>query len=66
LSDFPLDRCPVALLPLLYHNQEDLHMERLLADSSVGPMLNAGGKNGGMGVSLAEILRDVGYTACAR
>nr|CAB3232164.1 CCR4-NOT transcription complex subunit 1 [Phallusia mammillata] len=68
-KDFPLDRCSVVLLPLLYKDQEDFHMERLLGDTSMSSMLSSGSNGGqkgpGMGVSLAEVLHEVGYTSCA-
>lgn len=58
-ADFPIERCPVVLLPLLYREKGDLHMDRLLQEPNGSASLKGR-------VSMADILREIGYSACSR
>lgn len=59
LSDFPQERCPVVLAPLLYPEKRDILMDRILPDS--GELAKTR-----MESSLAEFIQEVGYGFCAR
>ncbi|XP_077595839.1 CCR4-NOT transcription complex subunit 1 isoform X5 [Stigmatopora nigra] len=56
--DFPQERCPVVLAPLLYPEKRDILMDRILPDS--GELANTM-----MESSLAEFMQEVGYGFCA-
>jgi len=56
-KEYPLDKCPAYLLPVLYGEKEDIHMERILSDSASMASL--------MVPTLADILRELGYASCA-
>ncbi|XP_057692285.1 CCR4-NOT transcription complex subunit 1 isoform X8 [Corythoichthys intestinalis] len=56
--DFPQERCPVVLAPLLYPEKRDILMARILPDS--GELANTI-----MESSLAEFMQEVGYGFCA-
>ncbi|XP_031420064.1 CCR4-NOT transcription complex subunit 1 isoform X4 [Clupea harengus] len=56
--DFPQERCPVVLAPLLYPEKRDLLMDRILPDS--GELTKTM-----MESSLAEFMQEVGYGFCA-
>ncbi|XP_064193447.1 CCR4-NOT transcription complex subunit 1 isoform X4 [Anguilla rostrata] len=56
--DFPQERCPVVLAPLLYPEKRDILMDRILPDSG-GLAKNM------MESSLAEFMQEVGYGFCA-
>uniref|UniRef100_A0A8C5HTK1 CCR4-NOT transcription complex subunit 1 n=1 Tax=Gouania willdenowi TaxID=441366 RepID=A0A8C5HTK1_GOUWI len=56
--DFPLERCPVVLAPLLYPEKRDIPMDRILPDS--GELAKTI-----MESSLAEFIQEVGYGFCA-
>lgn len=58
-SDFPQERCPVVLAPLLYPEKRDILMDRILPDS--GELAKTM-----MESSLAEFMQEVGYGFCAR
>lgn len=57
--DFPQERCPVVLAPLLYPEKRDILMDRILPDS--GELTKTM-----MESSLAEFMQEVGYGFCAR
>lgn len=59
VSDFPQERCPVVLAPLLYPEKRDIPMDRILPDS--GELAKTI-----MESSLAEFMQEVGYGFCAR
>lgn len=59
LADFPQERCPVVLAPLLYPEKRDIPMDRILPDS--GELAKTM-----MESSLAEFMQEVGYVFCAR
>jgi len=68
-TDFPTDRCPLVLLPFLYEKEEDIHFEKLLADSSISTILsssNSVGQKLTTSMSLADIIRESGFTCCSR
>uniref|UniRef100_A0A8C9VPM2 CCR4-NOT transcription complex subunit 1 n=1 Tax=Scleropages formosus TaxID=113540 RepID=A0A8C9VPM2_SCLFO len=56
--DFPQERCPVVLAPLLYPEKRDILMDRILPDSG-------GIAKTMMESSLAEFMQEVGYGFCA-
>ncbi|XP_022061855.1 CCR4-NOT transcription complex subunit 1 isoform X6 [Acanthochromis polyacanthus] len=56
--DFPQERCPVVLAPLLYPEKRDILMDRILPDS--GELAKTI-----MESSLAEFIQEVGYGFCA-
>ncbi|ROL51636.1 CCR4-NOT transcription complex subunit 1 [Anabarilius grahami] len=56
--DFPQERCPVVLAPLLYPDKRDILMDRILPDSAD---LN----KTMMESSLADFMQEVGYGFCA-
>ncbi|XP_051917909.1 CCR4-NOT transcription complex subunit 1 isoform X9 [Hippocampus zosterae] len=56
--DFPQERCPVVLAPLLYPEKRDILMDRILPDS--GELAKTI-----MESSLAEFMQEVGYGFCA-
>ncbi|KAG9352545.1 hypothetical protein JZ751_020959 [Albula glossodonta] len=56
--DFPQERCPVVLAPLLYPEKRDILMDRILPDSG-------GLAKTMMESSLAELIQEVGYGFCA-
>ncbi|XP_043935455.1 CCR4-NOT transcription complex subunit 1 [Protopterus annectens] len=56
--DFPQERCPVVLAPLLYPLKRDILMERILPDSG-------GIAKTMMDSSLADFMQEVGYGFCA-
>ncbi|XP_018116117.1 CCR4-NOT transcription complex subunit 1 isoform X2 [Xenopus laevis] len=56
--DFPQERCPVVLAPLLYPEKRDILMDRILADSG-------GITKTMMDSSLADFMQEVGYSFCA-
>ncbi|XP_072292046.1 CCR4-NOT transcription complex subunit 1 isoform X2 [Eucyclogobius newberryi] len=56
--DFPQERCPVVLAPLLYPEKRDILMDRILPDS--GELAKTM-----MESSLAEFMQEVGYVFCA-
>ncbi|XP_061780576.1 CCR4-NOT transcription complex subunit 1 isoform X14 [Nerophis lumbriciformis] len=56
--DFPQERCPVVLAPLLYPEKRDILMDRILPDS--GELAKTR-----MESSLAEFMQEVGYSFCA-
>ncbi|XP_064878487.1 CCR4-NOT transcription complex subunit 1-like isoform X13 [Oncorhynchus nerka] len=56
--DFPQERCPVVLSPLLYPEKRDILMDRILPDS--GELAKTM-----MESSLAEFMQEVGYGFCA-
>ncbi|XP_055365547.1 CCR4-NOT transcription complex subunit 1 isoform X2 [Betta splendens] len=56
--DFPQERCPVVLAPLLYPEKRDILMDRILPDS--GELTKTM-----MESSLAEFMQEVGYGFCA-
>lgn len=58
-SDFPQERCPVVLAPLLYPEKRDILMDRILPDS--GELAKTM-----MESSLADFMQEVGYGFCAR
>ncbi len=59
VPDFPQERCPVVLAPLLYPDKRDILMDRILPDSGE---LN----KTMMESSLADFMQEVGYGFCAR
>lgn len=59
LSDFPQERCPVVLAPLLYPEKRDILMDRILSDSG-------GITKTMMDSSLADFMQEVGYSFCSR
>lgn len=59
LVDFPQERCPVVLAPLLYPEKRDILMDRILPDS--GELAKTM-----MESSLSEFMQEVGYGFCAR
>uniref|UniRef100_A0A3P9Q1C0 CCR4-NOT transcription complex subunit 1 n=1 Tax=Poecilia reticulata TaxID=8081 RepID=A0A3P9Q1C0_POERE len=56
--DFPQERCPVVLAPLLYPEKRDIPMDRILPDS--GELAKTI-----MESSLADFIQEVGYGFCA-
>ncbi|KAJ1081954.1 hypothetical protein NDU88_002126 [Pleurodeles waltl] len=56
--DFPQERCPVVLAPLLYPEKRDVLMDRILPDSG-------GIAKTMMESSLADFMQEVGYGFCA-
>nr|XP_057931505.1 CCR4-NOT transcription complex subunit 1 isoform X7 [Doryrhamphus excisus] len=56
--DFPQERCPVVLAPLLYPEKRDILMDRILPDS--GELAKTI-----MESSLAEFMQDMGYSSSA-
>ncbi|KAM9470212.1 CCR4-NOT transcription complex subunit 1 isoform 2-T2 [Clarias gariepinus] len=56
--DFPQERCPVVLAPLLYPEKRDILMDRILPDS--GELAKTM-----MGSSLADLMQELGYGFCA-
>ncbi|XP_023565039.1 CCR4-NOT transcription complex subunit 1 isoform X8 [Octodon degus] len=56
--DFPQERCPVVLAPLLYPEKRDILMDRILPDSG-------GVAKTMMESSLADFMQEVGYGFCA-
>ncbi|XP_072278890.1 CCR4-NOT transcription complex subunit 1 [Pyxicephalus adspersus] len=56
--DFPQERCPVVLAPLLYPEKRDILMDRILSDSG-------GITKTMMDSSLADFMQEVGYTFCS-
>lgn len=56
--DFPQERCPVVLAPLLYPEKRDILMDRILSDSG-------GITKTMMDSSLADFMQEVGYSFCA-
>ncbi|KAF5897986.1 CCR4-NOT transcription complex subunit 1 isoform X1 [Clarias magur] len=56
--DFPQERCPVVLAPLLYPEKRDILMDRILPDS--GELAKTM-----MGSSLADVMQELGYGFCA-
>ncbi|XP_053558399.1 CCR4-NOT transcription complex subunit 1 [Bombina bombina] len=56
--DFPQERCPVVLAPLLYPQKRDILMDRILSDSG-------GIAKTMMDSSLADFMQEVGYGFCA-
>ena len=56
-AEYPLDKCPAYLLPIIYGEKEDIHMERILSDSASMASL--------MVPTLADILRELGYASCS-
>ncbi|CAN9499475.1 unnamed protein product [Ophioblennius macclurei] len=56
--DFPQERCPVVLAPLLYPEKRDILMDRILPDS--GELAKTI-----MESSLADFIQEVGYGFCA-
>lgn len=56
--DFPQERCPVVLAPLLYPGKRDILMDRILPDS--GELAKTM-----MESSLADFMQEVGYGFCA-
>uniref|UniRef100_A0A3Q2EDJ4 CCR4-NOT transcription complex subunit 1 n=1 Tax=Cyprinodon variegatus TaxID=28743 RepID=A0A3Q2EDJ4_CYPVA len=56
--DFPQERCPVVLAPLLYPEKRDIPMDRILPDS--GELSKTI-----MESSLADFIQEVGYGFCA-
>lgn len=59
LLDFPQERCPVVLAPLLYPEKRDILMDRILPDSG-------GIAKTMMESSLADFMQEVGYGFCTR
>lgn len=59
LIDFPQERCPVVLAPLLYPEKRDILMDRILPDSG-------GIAKTMMESSLADFMQEVGYGFCTR
>ncbi|XP_065422899.1 CCR4-NOT transcription complex subunit 1 isoform X24 [Chrysemys picta bellii] len=57
--DFPQERCPVVLAPLLYPEKRDILMDRILPDSG-------GIAKTMMESSLADFMQEVGYGFCTR
>ncbi|RXM33061.1 CCR4-NOT transcription complex subunit 1 [Acipenser ruthenus] len=57
-EDFPQERCPVVLAPLLYPEKRDFLMDRILPDSG-------GLAKTMMESSLADFMQEVGYGFCA-
>uniref|UniRef100_A0A8C5QAP2 CCR4-NOT transcription complex subunit 1 n=1 Tax=Leptobrachium leishanense TaxID=445787 RepID=A0A8C5QAP2_9ANUR len=55
--DFPQERCPVVLAPLLYPEKRDVLMDRILSDSG-------GITKTMMDSSLADFMQEVGYGFC--
>uniref|UniRef100_A0A8C2TIQ9 CCR4-NOT transcription complex subunit 1 n=1 Tax=Coturnix japonica TaxID=93934 RepID=A0A8C2TIQ9_COTJA len=55
--DFPQERCPVVLAPLLYPEKRDILMDRILPDSG-------GIAKTMMESSLADFMQEVGYGFC--
>ncbi|CAN2389296.1 CCR4-NOT transcription complex subunit [Pristimantis euphronides] len=55
--DFPQERCPVVLAPLLYPEKRDILMDRILSDSG-------GITKTMMDSSLADFMQEVGYSFC--
>ncbi|XP_042196273.1 CCR4-NOT transcription complex subunit 1 isoform X2 [Callorhinchus milii] len=55
--DFPQERCPVVLAPLLYPEKRDILMDRILSDSG-------GIAKTMMDSSLADFMQEVGYGFC--
>lgn len=56
--DFPQERCPVVLAPLLYPEKRDILVDRILPDSGeIAKTI--------MESSLAEFIQEVGYGFCA-
>ncbi|CAK8681219.1 CCR4-NOT transcription complex subunit 1-like isoform X2 [Clavelina lepadiformis] len=70
-KEYPSDRCPLILLPYLYQSQEDIHMERLLVESTPSPIMSSSSNSGNQkssamnSVSLANILQEMGHASCA-
>ncbi|XP_065520064.1 CCR4-NOT transcription complex subunit 1 isoform X6 [Lathamus discolor] len=56
--DFPQERCPVVLAPLLYPEKRNILMDRILPDSG-------GIAKTMMESSLADFMQEVGYGFCA-
>ncbi|XP_014349155.1 CCR4-NOT transcription complex subunit 1 isoform X3 [Latimeria chalumnae] len=56
--DFPQERCPVVLAPLLYPEKRDILMDRILPDSG-------GIAKTMMESSLADFMQEVGFGFCA-
>ncbi|XP_073515918.1 CCR4-NOT transcription complex subunit 1 isoform X1 [Phyllobates terribilis] len=56
--DFPQERCPVVLAPLLYPEKRDILVDRILSDSG-------GITKTMMDSSLADFMQEVGYSFCA-
>ncbi|KAM9302308.1 CCR4-NOT transcription complex subunit 1 [Gastrophryne carolinensis] len=56
--DFPQERCPVVLAPLLYPEKRDILMDRILSDSG-------GITKTMMDSSLADFMQEVGYSLCS-
>ncbi|XP_047451438.1 CCR4-NOT transcription complex subunit 1 isoform X3 [Mugil cephalus] len=56
--DFPQERCPVVLAPLLYPEKRDILVDRILPDS--GELTKTI-----METTLAELMQEVGYGFCA-
>ncbi|XP_034880965.1 CCR4-NOT transcription complex subunit 1 isoform X6 [Mirounga angustirostris] len=56
--DFPQERCPVVLAPLLYPEKRDILMDRILPDSG-------GVAKTMMESSLADFMQEVGYGFCS-
>ncbi|XP_028814691.1 CCR4-NOT transcription complex subunit 1 isoform X3 [Denticeps clupeoides] len=56
--DFPQERCPVVLAPLLYPEKRDILMDRILPDS--GELAKTM-----MESSLADFMQELGYGFCA-
>ncbi|KAG8437274.1 hypothetical protein GDO86_008106 [Hymenochirus boettgeri] len=56
--DFPQERCPVVLAPLLYPEKRDILIDRILSDSG-------GITKTMMDSSLADLMQEVGYSFCA-
>ncbi|XP_069510725.1 CCR4-NOT transcription complex subunit 1 isoform X2 [Ambystoma mexicanum] len=56
--DFPQERCPVVLAPLLYPEKRDVLMDRILPDSG-------GIAKTMMESSLADFMQEVGYGFCS-
>ncbi|XP_063970716.1 CCR4-NOT transcription complex subunit 1-like isoform X2 [Lytechinus pictus] len=57
-KEFPPERVPVVLAPLLYGDKQDIHMDRVISDSIAIP-------KGVMDGSLAELMQEMGYSCCA-
>ncbi|XP_072169675.1 CCR4-NOT transcription complex subunit 1-like [Diadema setosum] len=57
-KEFPVERVPVVLAPLLYGDKQDILMDRVITDNTTIP-------KGVMDGSLAELMQEMGYGCCA-
>ena len=68
--EFPLDHCPVILLPFLFDKEEDIHFDKLLVDSSVLSIMSSTSGSGGQKLSgnmpMVDLFRELGYSSCSR